>query len=68
MIEKPKTAQELLEELEDLHQQEDQVMDQLKELIGGSDDFDDFMEICRKAREIWGNSFTYTLLESKDIV
>ena len=44
MIDKPKTAQELLEELEDLHQQEDQVMDQLKELIGGTDDFDDFTD------------------------
>ena len=31
-------------------------------------DFDTFMEICRKARAIHGNSFTYTLLESKDIV
>jgi len=31
------------------------------------DDFDDFMEICHKARDIWGNSFTYTLIESKDI-
>jgi hypothetical protein len=31
-------------------------------------DFDKFMEICRKARAIHGNSFTYTLIESKDIV
>lgn len=30
-------------------------------------DFDKFMEICRKARAIHGNSFTYTLLESTDI-
>ncbi len=30
-------------------------------------DFNEFMEICRKAREIWGNSFTYTLIESNDI-
>jgi len=30
-------------------------------------DFNEFMEICRKARDIWGNSFTYTLIESKDI-
>ena len=30
------------------------------------DDFHEFMEICRKAREVWGNSFSYTLLESKD--
>tara|TARA_Y100000310_G_C20598138_1_gene771584 strand:- start:826 stop:1434 length:609 start_codon:yes stop_codon:yes gene_type:complete len=31
------------------------------------DNFNTFMEICRKARDIWGNSFTYTLIESKDI-
>ena len=31
-------------------------------------DFNEFMEICRKARDVWGNSFTYTLIESNDIV
>ena len=30
-------------------------------------DFNEFMDICRKASDIWGNSFTYTLIESKDI-
>ncbi len=30
-------------------------------------DFDTFMIICNKAKNIWGNSFTYTLLESQDI-
>jgi len=30
------------------------------------DDFHEFMEICRKARDIWGNTFSYTLIESKD--
>jgi len=30
-------------------------------------DFYTFMEICRSAKNLWGNSFTYTLLESKDI-
>ena len=30
-------------------------------------DFNEFMEICRKAKDIWGNSFTYTLIESNDI-
>ena len=30
-------------------------------------DFDQFMVICRKAAKIHGNSFTYTLIESKDI-
>ena len=29
-------------------------------------DFDVFMSICKKAKKIHGNSFTYTLLESKD--
>ena len=32
-----------------------------------SKDFDEFMAICRKAREKHGNSFTYTLIESSDI-
>jgi hypothetical protein len=30
-------------------------------------DFEQFMTICKKAREIHGNSFTYTLIESSDI-
>jgi hypothetical protein len=30
-------------------------------------DFEEFMTICRKARDIHGNSFTYTLIESADI-
>lgn len=30
-------------------------------------DFEEFMTICRKARDIHGNSFTYTLIESSDI-
>ena len=32
-----------------------------------SADFEEFMKICRKARDIHGNSFTYTLIESMDI-
>ena len=32
-----------------------------------SADFEEFLAICKKASEIHGNSFTYTLLESKDI-
>lgn len=32
-----------------------------------SADFDAFMAIVRKSRDIHGNSFTYTLIESKDI-
>lgn len=30
-------------------------------------DFDVFMSICKKASKIWGNKFTYTLIESTDI-
>ena len=32
-----------------------------------NDDFRLFMEIMKKAFGIWGNSFSYTLIESKDI-
>jgi hypothetical protein len=31
-------------------------------------DFDVFMKICKQAAKIHGNSFTYTLIESKDII
>lgn len=33
-----------------------------------SADFEEFMKICRKSREIHGNRFTYTLIETKDII
>jgi hypothetical protein len=32
-----------------------------------SKDFEEFMTICRKDRNIHGNSFTYTLIETTDI-
>ena len=32
-----------------------------------ADDFEDFMAICEAAAKIWGNSFTYTLINSNDI-
>jgi len=32
-----------------------------------SADFESFMSICRKSRDIHGNSFTYTLIGSSDI-
>jgi hypothetical protein len=32
-----------------------------------SADFEEFMKICRKAKDTHGNSFTYTLIESSDI-
>ena len=31
-------------------------------------DFDAFMKICQQAKKIWGNKFTYTLIESTDII
>ena len=37
------------------------------QVIAANDDWTAFMKIMRKARAIWGNSFTYTLIESKDI-
>lgn len=30
-------------------------------------DFNEFMKICKKASKIWGNKFSYTLIESTDI-
>ena len=39
-----------------------------QDVIASNDDFAVFMKICRQARDLWGNSFTYTLIESKDIV
>ena len=38
------------------------------QVIASNDDWHEFMDIMYKAKEIWGNSFTYTLIESKDIV
>lgn len=32
-----------------------------------SADFEEFLAICQKAEPIFGNNFTYTLIESKDI-
>jgi len=37
------------------------------QVIAANDDYTKFMKICRKARDIWSNNFTYTLLESDDI-
>lgn len=31
-------------------------------------DFNEFMDICRDASKIWGNSFTYTLILESDLV
>ena len=39
-----------------------------KYLTKKSSDFDEFMAIIRKAKDIHGNSFTYTLIESSDLL
>ena len=38
------------------------------QVIAANDDFTLFMEVCNKAKDVWSNSFTYTLIESKDLV
>ena len=38
------------------------------QVIAANDDFTSFMKICNKSKDIWGNSFTYTLIESDDLV
>tara|TARA_R110000824_G_scaffold15564_2_gene65357 strand:+ start:548 stop:1168 length:621 start_codon:yes stop_codon:yes gene_type:complete len=37
------------------------------QVIADNDDWHQFLDICQSAREIHGNSFSYTLLESNDI-
>jgi len=37
------------------------------QVIASNDDWFAFLGICQTAREVWGNSFSYTLIESKDI-
>ena len=38
------------------------------QVIADNDDWHQFLDICQLAREIHGNSFSYTLLNSNDIV
>ena len=38
------------------------------QVIAANDDFRLFMEICNKSKDTWGNSFTYTLINSDDLV
>ena len=38
------------------------------QVIADNDDWHKFLDICQTAREIHGNSFSYTLIESKEIV
>ena len=37
------------------------------QVFAANDDFKLFMEIVNKAKDAWGNSFTYTLINSEDI-
>jgi len=37
------------------------------QVIADNDDWHEFLDICQSAREIHGNSFSYTLLESNDV-
>jgi len=37
------------------------------QVVANYNDFEFLMTICHKAKSIWGNSFSYTLLESKDL-
>ena len=37
------------------------------QVIADNDDWHQFLDICQTARDIHGNSFSYTLIESKDI-
>jgi len=38
------------------------------QVIAANDDFRLFMEICNKAKDNWSNSFTYTLINTNDLV
>ena len=38
------------------------------QVIAANDDFELFMNVVNKAAKVWGNSFTYTLINSNDIV
>jgi len=38
------------------------------QVIADNDDWHEFLDICQSAREIHGNSFSYTLLNSNDLV
>lgn len=38
------------------------------QVIASSKDFENHMKICNFAAKNWGNSFTYTLIEEKDLI
>ena len=37
------------------------------QVIASNDDWEEFIFACYKAQQVWGNSFTYTLIKSEDI-
>ena len=37
------------------------------QVIQNSDEYDVFIEICKKSEKYWGNSFSYTLLTQEDL-
>ena len=37
------------------------------QVFKSSKDFQNFLKLCEKSAEKWGNSFTYTLIEERDI-
>ena len=37
------------------------------QVIASNDEWYAFLDVCQTAREVWGNSFSYTLIESKNI-
>ena len=38
------------------------------QVFQSSKDFYEFMDTCQKSADTWGNSFTYTLIEEKDLL
>ena len=38
------------------------------QVIANNTDWHEFLDICYEAKAVWGNNFTYTLIESDDIV
>lgn len=38
------------------------------QVFANCNDFDHFMELCQTSRKIYGNSFTYTLIDEKDLI
>ena len=38
------------------------------QVVQDPDEYEIHMEIAKKAAEVWGNSFTYTLINEKDLL